>query len=339
MNDFVELDKLKEYNERTIENGIVMPRLEDFDRKMQMAIDLWPQINKNGGIDYLLGKGVGVEVALRGTVQNRKKYHNNFPYRSHSDFEIYDTLGYNEIPESDKFRYVFGAMEIYPKSKTKGLSGMEEDLMDRTYEIVEYNGRKYLVPQLEILFLDKYLRKESTPRKEGYDAELLMMEYDLDIEKIKDYYIKYVKTTEMNDFLNRLQGAYERQIIGLTEKMVTMISNKLEEEGIDISFDNIIKGVNHGIKKWKSTSVSIVCGVRLDICPDDLKFIEKNGKIDLDETTKQEILRLIEKVKVDKEKEYDDELNSIVEMYLKIQKGKAQKENNLKRQNDDEIEL
>ena len=339
MNDFVELDKLKEYNERTIENGIVMPRLEDFDRKMQMAIDLWPQINKNGGIDYLLGKGVGVEVALRGTVQNRKKYHNNFPYRSHSDFEIYDTLGYNEIPESDKFRYVFGAMEIYPKSKTKGLSGMEEDLMDRTYEIVEYNGRKYLVPQLEILFLDKYLRKESTPRKEGYDAELLMMEYDLDIEKIKEYYTKYVKSIEMKNFVNSLQGAYERQIIGLTEKIVKMTSNSLEEDGIELSFDNIVKGVKHGIRKWKLASVSTVCGVRLDICPDDLKYIEKDGKIELDETTKQEILRLIEKVKVDKDKEYDDKLNSIVEMYLKIQEEKVHKGKNFKIQDDNEIEL
>ena len=334
MKDFVELDRLKEYNERTTENGIVMPRLEDFDRKIQIAIDLWPQINKNGGIDYLLGKGVGVELALRGTVQNRKKHHNNFPYRSHSDFEVYDTMGYDKIPESEKFRYVFGAMEIYPKNKTKGLSGMEEDLMDRTYEIVEYNGRKYLVPQLEILFLDKYLRKETTPREEGYDAELLMMEYDLDIEKIKDYYIKYVKTIEMRNFLNKLQGAYERQIIGLTERIVPLISNNLEEDGIDLSFDNIVKGVKNGIKKWKSTTAFAVCGVRLDICPDNLNFIEKDGKIDLDENTKQEILRLIEKVKADKDKEYDDELNNIEEMYYKIQEKRE-----LKRQNDDEMEL
>ena len=41
--------------------------------------------------DYLFGKGVGVELALRGTVVGREKNPIVFPYRSHSDFEIYGT--------------------------------------------------------------------------------------------------------------------------------------------------------------------------------------------------------------------------------------------------------
>ena len=176
----MDIEQLKNYNSKTTDTfGIIMPTIEEFDNKIKIAISLWPQINKNGGIDYLFGKGVGVELALRGEVNGRVKNYKNFPYRSHSDFEIYDSLGYEQIPESSSFVYVFGGQEIYPKTQTKGLACMESDLMDSTYDVVTYQGNTYLIPCLEILFLDKYMKRESTPRQEGYDAFLLMQEYKL----------------------------------------------------------------------------------------------------------------------------------------------------------------
>ena len=160
----MDIDKLKQYNESTTIDGIIMPTIEDFDNKVRLAISLWPQINENEEISYLFGKGVGVELALRGKVLGREKNNHNFPYRSHSDFEIYDSIGYERIPESGNFIHVLGAQEIYPKTATKGLHGLDESLMDSTYDVVSYQGGTYLVTCLEILFLDKWMKQESTPR-------------------------------------------------------------------------------------------------------------------------------------------------------------------------------
>ena len=54
-----EINKLKLYNEATSKDGIIMPTKETFDTKVKLAINLWPQINESGSIDYLFGKGVG----------------------------------------------------------------------------------------------------------------------------------------------------------------------------------------------------------------------------------------------------------------------------------------
>ena len=130
-----------------------------------------------GRIDYLFGKGVGVELALRGEVVGRVKNSIDFPYRSHSDFELYNCNGYDKISESKLFLKVFGAQEWYPKDCTKGLHGIEDGVMYSTYDTVIYKGKYYLVPEFELLFLDKFTRQESTPRDVGCDAFLLMQRW------------------------------------------------------------------------------------------------------------------------------------------------------------------
>lgn len=153
---------LKEWENKTEIGGIIMPQLEDFYRSVLVAISLNPQKNEDGKIEYLFGKGIGVEIALRGKVQGRNVFGTEPMYRSHSDFELYDT---KENPHTQYFQEVFGSQEFYPQTKTKGLKDIPEGEMDTTHEIVDLDGYKILIPKLEILFLDKFLRKKLLQEK------------------------------------------------------------------------------------------------------------------------------------------------------------------------------
>ena len=321
-----EIEKFKKYNdETTSEFGIMMPTLETFDTKVLMATTLWPQINKSGGIDYLLGKGVGVELALRGEVLGRDKNPVSFPFRSHSDFEIYDCLGYFEIPESEDFVYVFGAQEYYPKDSTKGLHGMDPNLMDSTYETVTYDGHIYLVPELEILFLDKYLRKESTPREEGCDALLLLQAYPLDIDRINELYDKYVSSIELAKFEEIMEGAYDIQVRNIPNNLLESVKIELEEYGIEPTLENINSFMNEKINEFRSMKKppSAVCGVYLNICPKEIVLVQKeDGTIDISEENKEEIKSLIEVAKDKKREDYKELKQEINDHYDRIYPGK-----------------
>lgn len=320
-----ELEKLKKYNEETSEHGIIMPTLETFDMKVLMATTLWPQINKRGEIDYLLGKGVGAELALRGEVLGRDKNPVSFPYRSHSDFEIYDCIGYNNIPEARGFFEVFGAQEYYPKDRTKGLERMDPTMMDSTYETVTYNGHIYLVPELEILFLDKYLRQESTPRKEGCDALLLLQAYPLDIDRINELFDKYVSSVELEVFDARVDSSYATQLRNIPGNLLSGAKRDLEECGIEPTLKNINLAMNMRINNSRSMKrpPSMDSGVYLKTCPKEIVLVQKeDGTIDISDENKEEIKILIEVAKQEERKKYQSLKQEINDHYDRIYPGK-----------------
>ena len=198
------LAELKKWQEETVgQGGILMTNLQDFYKKVLLATSLFPQRDGNE-INYLQGKGTGTEIALLGQVVGRKKNPVNFPIRSHSDFELYgvDVEKQKQVQTSHsiypiEFAEVFGNQEYFPLSATKGLKEIPEDLLHETAEDVDFGGIKILVPQLELLFLDKYIAAESTPREDGSDAELLARAYDLDRDKLHEYLDRFVlKPTE-----------------------------------------------------------------------------------------------------------------------------------------------
>ena len=313
-----DLISLREENERTSINGIIMPTLLDFDKKIALAIELWPQVNKDGGIDYLFGKGVGVELAIRGQVKGREKNPMSFPYRSHSDFEIYDCDGddYNEMPEAHDFYAVFGGQELYPKTSTKGLTDIEPGLMDSTYEVVSYNGHDYLVPELELLFLDKYLKMESTPRQEGCDALLLMKQYHLNIDKINLYYEKYFKKPKM-DFYYRTHNKetlYERQVRSVSQYFA-MFEDELSNvdlNGFELMFNKAIDG----FRKYPETGAY---GGFVKFYPKPVKLCKKaDGSYDFTDECKAKMKELIAEDEINFISELDSIQNDINDLYYSI---------------------
>jgi hypothetical protein len=239
-----ELTILNRWFENTEENGIQMPHEEDFYRNILLCISLAPQ-KEDGQIQYLLGKGIGVEIALRGDVKGREKIENNFPYRSHSDFEIYASrnglIGGN-------FKNIFGAQEFYPEDHTKGLSNMPKGLMHDTAEKVEIDGYTFYVPQLELLFLDKFLVKESTPREQGCDARLLAMSYKLDSKLIHKYLEEYrVKPSRI-----KIEDRHSTSLSNTKASILRRINNDYEEmkeyvgEGLEITevLDELLNNLN-----------------------------------------------------------------------------------------------
>lgn len=236
---FDKIEQYRRYCEGTYQGTVEMPTLEIFDKKVEIATEVFPQKDDGGRVRYLFGKGVGAELAIRGEVENRKKYNNRFPYRTHSDFEIYDYDGnYSTDVAARDFYTIFGAEERYPKNRTKALNNIPEGYMDDTYETVRYNGREYLVPELEILFLDKYLLQEKTQREEGCDAVLLAKEYDLDIDKVLRHY---------DDFVAKLgyevidAGYTDEEIQKKKEVTIRRLSEVLSSVGSDLE--------EHGRKK------------------------------------------------------------------------------------------
>lgn len=321
----IDINKLIEYNKKTTINGILMPTIDDFNNKTSLAIELWPQIN-NSKVEYLFGKGVGVELALQGEVIGREKNMDSIPYRSHSDFEIYNSISnnYEQLDNSKDFRQVFGAQEIYPKTNTKALKDMPSDLMDNTYETVTYNGKKYLIPQLELLFLDKYLRKENTPRNGEYDAELLLKAYKLDLDTILRYYELFVKIPSIKKYDDDCINLYDNQYNALTGKIIYYVESLLEEDDIPLSFDNITQLVNDIINENKKSNVSTAYGINFNICPSSIKYIiTEDYRIDLSIETQEEIKRLIIEDRNRKIYSYDVEMTNIQSLYESIYNNKT----------------
>ncbi len=110
-----QLKSLSDWHEITSDEGIDMPTKKIFYKKVLLAVSLWPQKDIEG-INYLLGKGIGVEIALRGNVRGRSRQTTDFLYRSHSDFELYGVSEDNEEIYPKEFKQIFGAQDRYPKT-------------------------------------------------------------------------------------------------------------------------------------------------------------------------------------------------------------------------------
>ena len=200
-----QLALLKEWHEKTSADGIDMPDFDTFTAKMVLARALMPQTNERGEVQYLFGKGVGAELALQGDTVGRAKRLERIPYRTHSDFEIYAIPGedYPSLPYSERFRAVFGSQEIYPTHKTKGLSELPLGLLHGTAETVDLGGISFLVPQLEMQFVDKFEKaNEGVERtqREKTDAEWLASAYELNGELVHEVIDKYVIAPETANF-------------------------------------------------------------------------------------------------------------------------------------------
>ena len=193
--DYNDIKEIRNYHIDTSSEGVMVKTYDDFINKILLMIKLWPQKEGNT-INYLFGSGIGIELALQGNVIGRKKNNNCYSYRPHNDIILYDVkiLDYEDEKDSYNFKEAFGNIEFYPSYELKVLSNINSNLLDTNCETVVINNHKVLIPELEILFLEKYLQRELVSREEGYDYKLLFNEYELDVDKIinylEDYYIK-----------------------------------------------------------------------------------------------------------------------------------------------------
>ena len=319
-----QIELLKQWENETEIEGIMMPEIDDFYRSVLLAISTNPQKTEDGKIRYLFGKGIGVEIALRGEIEDRIKYNTLPIYRSHSDFELYDT---KENPYGDSiFRDIFGSQEIYPETATKGLKNLPEGYMDSTYEKVNLDGYEVLVPQLEILFLDKFLRGESTPRNGVYDCELLAQEYELDIDLLKEYLEKYY--FKHND--ENLKSSESRYKINFNKIICRNIKNGLyEQDDIEV----VINELNNHISEI-TTINTVANGIRpkmyIPITMQDFHF-DENGNIVLNEDYSLRTTELISNMTQQEIQNYREEtLQRLEELFKRVAEKRVRKPENKK---------
>ena len=293
-----QITMLKKWRDNTIINGIMMTEEEDFYRFVLLAISLQQQKDKNGKVSYLFGSGIGVEIALRGTIKEKQIDDTEVPYRSHSGFDFYNTLGeFNYI-----FKEIYKEQKYYPSTKTKGLSGIPAGYMSKNYETVIIDGYEVLIPQLEMLFLDKFLRRESNSREEGYDCELLAQRYNLDLnlikQHLKDFYIKpmqIAKEERGEEYKQNFKAGIVKNI-----EMEYYLEDDNKEEYADKQFalEETIRAVNEKVKV--ATKMNIMCnGIRakmfVPLTLEDVSM-ENNGEFLLSESYIKKSIKEISKV-------------------------------------------
>lgn len=206
----VQLQALAQWRDEGFENGVEMPTFEKFFQKTLLAVALWPQKSEQK-INYLFGKGHAVELALQGEIVGRRRISNDPTFRQHADFDLYDVT---QVPP-EMYKKVFGATEIYPPEKTKGLSQLPSTLLANTAETVLLGNVSVYIPQLELLFIDKVLKRESTPRPEGFDAFMLAKHYELQREKIHSYLESYVISPQKQILLEEKENSLRVQLNGI----------------------------------------------------------------------------------------------------------------------------
>ncbi len=219
-----QLQALAQWRNEGFENGVEMPTFEKFFQKTLLAIALWPQKSEQK-INYLFGKGHAVEIALQGEIVGRRRISDDPTFRQHADFDLYNVT---QVPP-EIYKKVFGATEIYPPEKTKGLSQLPSTLLADTAETVLLGNVSVYIPQLELLFIDKVLKRESTPRPEGFDAFMLAKHYELQREKIHSYLESYVISPQKQILLEEKEKALRVQLNGI-KSLYNMSKDVLAED-------------------------------------------------------------------------------------------------------------
>ena len=192
-----QLDELaKWHNDTTISSGIFMPDIGTFVRKTILAKALMPQSAPDSSIQYIFGNSHGLELSIQGEVIGHKKRVDENPLRTHIGFGLLGCKFKNEnIPgsrpsqlvNSDRFQHVFGDHEMYPLDRTKALNGLPQEVLHATSDIVRLGGVVFLVPQLELQFVDAYMVSNSTVEGSSRgmsDAQALATAYKLDRDVI-----------------------------------------------------------------------------------------------------------------------------------------------------------
>ncbi len=315
------LAELHEWHESTRgKGGIDMPTEDSFYEKVYLAVSLWPQ-REDTKINYLLGKGVGVEVALRGTVVGREKRKIVFPYRTHSDFELYGVDYENETSEQTPslakpvytpgFKQVFGAQEYYPPTKTKGLKDIPPGLLYKTAESVDLGGVRVLVPKLELLFLDKWMAQETTPRAEGNDAELLARQYSLDKDELHEYLQRFVVEPRIKSVEADGKVLSTRHLSNI-ERYLIIKMKSIEEP----TKENMVASLNTEIAQYLSIDPNVsISGISGKLwIPLSADQIDEGGKL-IDQSYIDEVNRKVEtqtKVKIEKINNFHTDLDKFL---------------------------
>jgi hypothetical protein len=247
-----QLATLKQWQEESSADDIQMPTLDTLFSKTLLSVSLWKQKEREK-VNYLLGKGAGVEIAIQGAVHGRAKSDYKFSYRTHSDFELYN-VDYprdprrpeactGKIPYTDEYLEVFGGEEVYPPEMTKGLTNIPAGLLTNTAEVVDLGGLDVLVPQLELLFLDKLERFENTPRPEGTDAEILARVYRLNRDLVHDYLNQFVITPRVQGLLSETEQDVMQQLLAI-KRNIERYSGDISKRGGLPTTEDIIARVN-----------------------------------------------------------------------------------------------
>lgn len=204
------------------------PPGETFYPKVLLATSFWRQKTPDNRINYLLGKGVGVEIAIQGQVKNRLKRGKVPTIRSHSDFEFYDVKDNNKAdgswpqgspPYTKAFVETLGWGESFPPQTTKRMSTIPIDFLDKTAEAVDLGGVEFAVPELEFMFVDKFISPETRPRPEGIDHLLLARTYQLDPRKIHSYIDQFYIDPHRQMLETAFSDSVRRQIEAVTTKL------------------------------------------------------------------------------------------------------------------------
>ena len=230
--NYEDIKEIRKYHLDTYNEGIVISNYQEFINKIFLIVKLWPQKEKNN-INYLFGGELAIELALQGNVLNRRKNNHCYPLKKHSEIVLYDVkeVELGDTKGSANVKDAFGNIEYYSGAETKSLSNLDKGLLDKGYDTVIINNEKILIPELEILFLDSYLQKELNPRKEGYDYELLLMEYELDTDKIINYLEEYYINPKINNDKKHYDQLLDKQIKAIERilnnggKIITNLEN------------------------------------------------------------------------------------------------------------------
>lgn len=259
---------------RDLINGLLMPTFKDFLEATQEAVVLMPQ---EGDYFYLAGKGWGTEIALQGEVDGRVKRLGSIPARSHSDFELYGTK--DDFRYTDDFYDRFGAQEVYPRSRTKGLFELPDDLLRRTAEKAKLpcaDGTiEVLLPQLELLFLDKWMKRETTPRPiDGVpvcDAECLAATYDLNAPLLHTYLERHVIGPEKKNLEEAKARCRKNQVNAVVKTLKQIWLASQEEDRKTLSEKELAQALNEKMRQFSSALYNGIAGLAfVPLRPDDI---------------------------------------------------------------------
>lgn len=276
-----DIENLRLWNIETSIEGILMPNYDTFVDKVLLMNFLWEQVSDNK-INYLFGMGIAIELALQGNVINRAKKNKCYPYRSHNEIYLYnvDKQHNNFYNNTITFFKVFNNVNIYPKTSTTMLHNLDNNLLDNNYDTVLIHNHKLLIPKLEILFLDSYLSREMSKREEGHDYELLIKEYDLDLDLIlrylEEYYINYnisIGNSKYDNLVDEQIKAIER-ILDTGKKVDRSLFN-LEEQISSYPKGNNFKYAGIYVDLWIPLSVDSVVYNKGSYKIEDENYINK----------------------------------------------------------------
>ena len=243
-----QLDELaKWHNDTTIGSGIFMPDIDTFVRKTVLAKALMPQSAPDSSIQYIFGNSHGLELSIQGEVIGHKKRVDENPLRTHIGFGLLGCKFKNEnIPgsrpsqlvNSDRFQHVFGDHEMYPLDRTKALKGLPQEALHATSDIVRLGGVVFLVPQLELQFVDAYMVSNSTVEgsSRGMSMHAPSEEALSIIENLKETN-PVITDVEIHEHLTSLESERQSAVLGELHEHHEKIDAMLD--AIDRTFETV----------------------------------------------------------------------------------------------------